>query len=49
MQLGPYGTRSQTVLAVWRDGSAELRERFLEPESRQWKSVTHKFEVAKQQ
>jgi uncharacterized protein with NRDE domain len=25
-----YGTRSQTVLAVWRDGRVEQRERYVE-------------------
>lgn len=40
-----YGTRSQTVLAVWTDGCAELRERYLDTGSNQWRSVAHVFRV----
>ena len=38
MQGLPYGTRSQAVLAVWRDGRAELRERS-RGEAADWKEV----------
>ncbi len=40
----PYGTRSQTVLAVWRDGHAELRERFRRDDG-SWSVVRHEFDV----
>ena len=44
MQGLPYGTRSQAVLAVWRDGRAELRERS-RGEAADWKEVQHSFTV----
>ena len=31
-----YGTRSQTVLAMWSDGTAELQERNLDEQSGTW-------------
>jgi uncharacterized protein with NRDE domain len=43
-QGGPYGTRSQTVLAVWRDGRAELRERS-RGAAPKWREVRHSFMV----
>jgi hypothetical protein len=41
----PYGTRSQTVLAVWRDGRAELRERSRPEGGGGWSMVRHEFHV----
>lgn len=38
---GPYGTRSQTVIAVRRNGVAELRERYLE--DGKWLELRHTF------
>jgi hypothetical protein len=38
-----YGTRSQTVLGVWRDGHAELRERY-RADNGTWQMVQHAFE-----
>jgi uncharacterized protein with NRDE domain len=38
---GHFGTRSQMVLAVRRDGSAELRERYLENDT--WREEGHVF------
>lgn len=38
-----YGTRSQTALAVWSDGRAEMRERYLE--GGEWKEKSERFEV----
>jgi uncharacterized protein with NRDE domain len=46
MQMGAYGTRSQTVLALWHDGTAELRERYL-ADTGDWRSVAHTFGVSK--
>lgn len=48
LQLGTYGTRSQTVFAVWKDGQAEMRERSLDTASMQWKEETHRFAVTSQ-
>lgn len=42
--LGAFGTRSQTVLAVWRDGKAELRERDLAQDG-SWQQVRHCFQL----
>ena len=44
-QCGLYGTRCQTVLAVWSDGRAELQERALDAATMQWGSVKHVFTV----
>lgn len=44
-----YGTRSQTVLAVRRDGRAECRERYLSwngPQDAEWKEVDLTLQVA---
>lgn len=41
---GPFGTRSKIVLAVWRDGSAELREEYLARDG-SWQQVQHAFRV----
>lgn len=43
-QGGSYGTRSQTVIAVWRDGRAELRERFRGLED-EWSEVQHTLSI----
>lgn len=43
MQGAEYGTRSQTVLVVRRDGSAELRERYRDGGT--WHAVQHTFRV----
>lgn len=43
--FGTYGTRSQTVLAVADDGTAELRERYLERPGAAWKEVRHLFHM----
>ena len=43
MQGPEYGTRSQTVLVVRRDGSAELRERYKDGGT--WHAVQHAFRV----
>lgn len=43
-QGGLYGTRSQTVMAVWRDGRVELRERFRGAED-EWSEVQHAFNI----
>lgn len=43
-QDGWYGTRSQTALAVWRDGRAELHERY-RPADGAWRTVHHSFMV----
>ncbi len=45
LQYGPYGTRSQVVIAVWPDGSAEARERFLD-DSKEWQWARFEFKVA---
>eukprot|EP00798_Chlamydomonas_sp_ICE-L_P004674 gene4674-14873_t len=42
---GLYGTRSQIVLAVWRDGYGELRERSLDNKAMTWQSSQHKMSV----
>ncbi|GAB4817792.1 hypothetical protein N2152v2_004838 [Parachlorella kessleri] len=39
---GTSGTRSQTVVAVRRDGQCELRERYRSPEG-DWREVAHRF------
>ena len=44
VQGGLYGTRSQSALAVWRDGRAQLRERY-RPADGVWRSVRHTFHV----
>jgi uncharacterized protein with NRDE domain len=41
---GEFGTRSQTVLAVRRDGAAELRERYRNDDGC-WKEVRHAFQM----
>ena len=49
---GRFGTRSQTVLACWRDGRVELRERSLERgdggDSSSWTTVRHAFQMPRQ-
>ena len=41
-----YGTRSQTVLAVWADGTAELQERNINAATRAWGPINRtKFTV----
>jgi uncharacterized protein with NRDE domain len=49
-----YGTRSQTVIAVWRDGRVEQRERYIEKEHGTgqdgqhqwvWKEAKHSFHL----
>ena len=40
---GEYGTRSQTVLLVKKDGSAELQERSRNAGS--WQTVQHSFQM----
>jgi len=41
---GLYGTRSQSALAAWRDGRAQLHERY-RPADGVWRSVHHIFHV----
>ncbi|KAK9901217.1 hypothetical protein WJX75_000794 [Coccomyxa subellipsoidea] len=41
---GPYGTRSQTVVAVWRDGRVEFRERS-RGATDEWIQVEHAFNI----
>jgi hypothetical protein len=43
---GLFGTRSQLVLAVWRDGRGEVRERYRDDQSGGWKEVGHSFQLA---
>ncbi|KAL4859573.1 hypothetical protein ACK3TF_000663 [Chlorella vulgaris] len=43
--LGQFGTRSQVVLAVRRDGWAELRERYRDDTDGSWKAVQHSFQM----
>ncbi len=43
-QGGSYGTRSQTVMAVWQDGRVELRERF-RGSADEWSEVQHAFNI----
>uniref|UniRef100_A0A383W5Y0 Uncharacterized protein n=1 Tax=Tetradesmus obliquus TaxID=3088 RepID=A0A383W5Y0_TETOB len=55
MQPGvQYGTRSQTIIAVWRDGRVEQRERYIEKEEGHgqggkhkwvWKEAKHSFHM----
>lgn len=42
--LGTVGTRSQTVVAVRRDGTAEVRERYRSPKG-EWQEVQYSFMV----
>ncbi|KAF5830763.1 NRDE protein-domain-containing protein [Dunaliella salina] len=46
-RLGPYGTRSQIVVAIWEDGTGELREKYLEVSSEdgkpEWREEKHTF------
>ena len=43
---GPFGTRSQLVLAVWADGRAELRERYRDGAAPGgWAEVCHAFRI----
>jgi uncharacterized protein with NRDE domain len=42
---GLFGTRSQAVLVVWREGRAELRERYRDSSSGQWREVQHSFHL----
>jgi uncharacterized protein with NRDE domain len=42
--FGAFGTRSQTVLVVWRNGRAELRERDLTQDG-SWQQVRHCFQL----
>ncbi|CAL8470993.1 g10535 [Coccomyxa elongata] len=44
MPGGSYGTRSQTVMAVWQDGRVELRERF-RGATDEWSEVQHAFSI----
>jgi uncharacterized protein with NRDE domain len=44
----PYGTRSQTLVAVWRDGRMQLRERYVERGESgdwMWRSNEHDTEL----
>lgn len=41
---GPYGTRSKTLIAIWPDGTAEARERHLDPDG-QWRDEEFYFRV----
>jgi hypothetical protein len=44
----PYGTRSQTLMAVWRDGRMQLRERYVEQGEAgawMWRSTEHDTEL----
>ncbi|KAI7839225.1 hypothetical protein COHA_007038 [Chlorella ohadii] len=43
-QWGAFGTRSQTVVAVWADGRGELRERYI-GEGGSWQEQQHCFEI----
>ena len=43
-QGGPYGTRSQTVVALWRDGRVEFRERS-RGATDEWIQVEHAFTI----
>jgi uncharacterized protein with NRDE domain len=52
-----YGTRSQTIIAVWRDGRVEQRERYIEKEEGHgtdgkhqwvWKEAKHSFHLTAQ-
>ncbi|KAF6251997.1 NRDE protein-domain-containing protein [Scenedesmus sp. NREL 46B-D3] len=44
MQPGAqYGTRSQTIIAVWRDGRVEQRERYIEREDGQEEAGKHQW------
>ncbi|EIE20160.1 DUF833-domain-containing protein [Coccomyxa subellipsoidea C-169] len=44
MPDGPYGTRSQTVVVVWRDGRVEFRERS-RGATDDWTEVEHGFSI----
>lgn len=41
---GPFGTRSKIVLAVWKDGRAELREEYLAGDG-SWQRAQHAFRI----
>lgn len=41
---GPFGTRSQIVVAVWADGRAELREKYLAADG-SWQERQHCFQM----
>jgi len=43
---GLHGTRSQTVLAVWRDGHVDYCERSLDFPNKEWHEVKQSFVVA---
>lgn len=43
--LGLYGTRSQTIIAVWEDNTVELRERNKVLDKNTWEQVQYVFEI----
>ncbi|PSC75712.1 transport and Golgi organization 2-like protein [Micractinium conductrix] len=46
-QWGAFGTRSQIVLAVWKDGRAELRERYRDSsQGGAWRQAQHSLQLA---
>ena len=44
MPGGPYGTRTQTIIAAWHDGHMALRERNLQPDG-SWQQAQHDFAI----
>eukprot|EP00959_Pyramimonas_sp_CCMP1952_P124001 2592448-Pyramimonas_sp.AAC.1 len=43
----PYGTSTQTVMMVRRDGVVEWHERFLDTDTRQWRDIsTHRIDLS---
>jgi uncharacterized protein with NRDE domain len=46
VQGGVFGTRSKTVVVIWRDGRVEAQERFLDSEKGSWEAVSYAFQVS---
>eukprot|EP01024_Parvocaulis_polyphysoides_P001713 TRINITY_DN10485_c1_g1_i8.p3 TRINITY_DN10485_c1_g1~~TRINITY_DN10485_c1_g1_i8.p3 ORF type:complete len:170 (-),score=19.30 TRINITY_DN10485_c1_g1_i8:170-679(-) len=44
-EKGMYGTKSQSVVAFWKNGSVEWRQRYLENGT--WKSINQQFQIEK--
>lgn len=41
-----YGTRSQTIIAVWQDGCVQVRERSIQNvDAGNWQELQHEFEL----
>ena len=46
LQGGVFGTRSKTVVVIWKDGRVEAQERSLDIQDGSWRAVSYAFQAS---